>query len=79
MGHHLGICIASRVNALDPDLLMIGGVLSPSGEFLPPFVDHDIKWRTCPWNVYPPNLALKRAKAPQPSHFGVNHESNERR
>jgi predicted NBD/HSP70 family sugar kinase len=73
MGHHLRIGIASWVNALDPDPLVLGGVLSPSGEFLLPSVDHDIQRRTLPWNEYRPNQALKRAKAPQPSHSRVNH------
>ncbi len=50
MGRHLGIGIASLLNALNPKLVVFGGVLSLAGEFLLPAVNAEVQRRALPWN-----------------------------
>jgi glucokinase-like ROK family protein len=51
VGHHLGIGVASLVNALNPDLVVFGGILSLAGEFLLPIVNEELHRRALRWNV----------------------------
>jgi glucokinase-like ROK family protein len=46
VGSHLGIGIASLINAFDPELVVFGGILSEAAEFLLPVVEEEIKQRT---------------------------------
>lgn len=46
----LGIGIASLVNALNPELVVFGGVLSLAGEFLMPAVTKELEQRALRWN-----------------------------
>ncbi len=50
LGHHLGIGIASLVNALNPELVVFGGILSMAGEFLLPVVENEVRQRALRWN-----------------------------
>jgi predicted NBD/HSP70 family sugar kinase len=46
----LGIGISSLVNALNPELVVFGGILSLAGEFLLPVVEDELERRALPWN-----------------------------
>jgi glucokinase-like ROK family protein len=50
VGHRLGIGIASLVNALNPDLIVFGGILSLAGEFLLPVIESELRQRALRWN-----------------------------
>lgn len=50
IGRQLGIGIASLVNALNPELVVFGGILSLAGEFLMPSVERELKNRALQWN-----------------------------
>jgi len=50
VGHHLGIGIASLVNALNPELIVFGGIMSLAGDFLMPVVSDEMKNRALRWN-----------------------------
>jgi predicted NBD/HSP70 family sugar kinase len=50
VGRHLGIGIASLVNALNPQLVVFGGILSLAGEFLLPVVNEEMRRRALRWN-----------------------------
>jgi predicted NBD/HSP70 family sugar kinase len=50
IGHSLGIGIASLLNALNPEIVVLGGILSIASDFLFPVVDEEIHKRALPWN-----------------------------
>jgi glucokinase-like ROK family protein len=50
IGHSLGIGIASLLNALNPEIVVLGGLLSVASEFLFPVVNAEIQKRALPWN-----------------------------
>jgi glucokinase-like ROK family protein len=50
IGRDLGVGIASLVNALNPELVVFGGVLSLGGEFLMPAVTREMGRRALRWN-----------------------------
>jgi glucokinase-like ROK family protein len=50
IGADLGIGIASLVNALNPELVVFGGVLSLAGDFLMPEVTKELEKRALRWN-----------------------------
>jgi predicted NBD/HSP70 family sugar kinase len=50
LGHHLGIGIASLVNALNPELVVLGGILSLASDFLLPVVENEVQRRALRWN-----------------------------
>jgi glucokinase-like ROK family protein len=50
VGHDLGVGIASLVNALNPDLVVFGGILSLAGEFLLPHVNDELQRRALLWD-----------------------------
>jgi glucokinase-like ROK family protein len=50
VGHYLGIGIASLLNALNPELVVLGGILSAASEFLLPAVADEIQKRALRWN-----------------------------
>ncbi len=43
---YLGLGIASLVNALDPGLVVLGGILTPAAEFLLPVIREELRART---------------------------------
>ena len=50
VGHHLGIGLASLINALNPDLVVLGGSLSLAGDFLLPPVYEELQRRVLLWH-----------------------------
>jgi glucokinase-like ROK family protein len=60
IGHHLGIGIASLVNALNPELVVFGGLLSLAGEFLIPVIQKEVERRALKWNREAMQLVLAR-------------------
>lgn len=59
VGHSLGVGIASLLNALNPEIVVLGGVLSIASEFLFPVVHEEIQKRALPWNRE--TIEIKRA------------------
>lgn len=49
-GRYLGIGIASLLNALNPELVVLGGILSLAADFLLPVVNTEIQNRALRWN-----------------------------
>ena len=60
LGHHLGIGVASLVNALNPQLVVFGGILSLAGEFLLPVVEAELGRRALRWNRDAAQVELAR-------------------
>jgi glucokinase-like ROK family protein len=50
LGHHLGIGIASLVNALNPELVVFGGILSLASDYLLPVIENEVQRRALRWN-----------------------------
>jgi len=50
IGKYLGIGLASLVNALNPDLIVFGGILSLASEFLLPVVNEMLEQSALKWN-----------------------------
>ena len=50
IGTDLGVGIASLVNALNPELVVCGGILSLAGEFLMPAAIRELEQRALRWN-----------------------------
>jgi glucokinase-like ROK family protein len=60
VGHSLGIGIASLVNALNPELVVFGGILSLAWEFLLPAVTEEMQQRALRWNREATQVVLAR-------------------
>ena len=60
LGRHLGIGIASLVNALNPQLVVFGGILSLAGEFVLPVVMEEVQRRALRWNREATRVVLAR-------------------
>lgn len=60
VGRYLGIGIASLVNALNPELVVFGGILSVAGEFLLPVVEEELRRRTLYWPGHAVEVVLAR-------------------
>jgi glucokinase-like ROK family protein len=60
VGHHLGVGIASLVNALNPDLVVFGGILSLAGDFLLPTVAEELHRRALRWNAEATRVLIAR-------------------
>jgi len=60
IGHHLGMGIASLVNALNPQLVVFGGILSLAGEFILPVVAEELQRRALRWNREATRIVLAR-------------------
>lgn len=60
LGQHLGIGIASLVNALNPRLVVFGGVLSLAGDFLLPVVTQELRQRALHWNEEMARIVIAR-------------------
>ncbi len=50
IGRHLGIGIASLINALNPELIVFGGPISLAWKFLQPVIDQEIDQRVLKWH-----------------------------
>ena len=64
VGHNLGIGIASLVNALNPELVVFGGVLSLASDYLLPVVVEELEMRALAWN--------RRASKVVRAHHGID-------
>jgi len=51
VGRHLGIGIASLINALNPELVVLGGPLSLAERFLQPIIQAEVANRALRWNA----------------------------
>ena len=51
VGRNLGIGIASLINAFNPDLVVLGGILSLAGDWLLPVVRAEVARRALRWNA----------------------------
>jgi glucokinase-like ROK family protein len=60
VGRYLGSGIASLVNALNPELVVFGGILSVAGEFLLPIVEEELRRRTLYWPGHAVEVVLAR-------------------
>jgi glucokinase-like ROK family protein len=60
LGHSLGIGVASLVNALNPELVVFGGILSLAWEFLLPAVQEEMQQRALRWNREATQVVLAR-------------------
>jgi N-acetylglucosamine repressor len=58
IGRHLGIGIASLVNALNPDLVVFGGILSLAGDFVLPSMNAELSHRALRWNAQATQVIL---------------------
>lgn len=58
VGHALGAGIASLVNALNPELVVLGGSLSLAGEFLLPVIEGELGRRALRWNRRAAQIAI---------------------
>jgi glucokinase-like ROK family protein len=58
VGHALGAGIASLVNALNPELVVLGGSLSLAGEFLLPVIRDELGKRALRWNQQAVQVAV---------------------
>jgi len=52
VGRYLGIGIAGLINALDPDLVVFGGILSLAADLLLPTVEAELRARTISWETH---------------------------
>jgi glucokinase-like ROK family protein len=50
LGHHMGIGIASLVNALNPELVVFGGILSLASDYVLPVIENEVQRRALRWN-----------------------------
>jgi glucokinase-like ROK family protein len=60
VGHYLGIGIASLVNAVNPDLIVFGGILSLAGEYLLPMIESELEARALRWNARATRIVIAR-------------------
>ncbi len=60
IGRYLGIGIASLMNALNPGLVVLGGILSLAGEFILPAVHQELERRALRWNRSAAQVVLAR-------------------
>jgi predicted NBD/HSP70 family sugar kinase len=60
LGQHLGVGIASLVNALNPELVVFGGILSLAWKFLQPLIQEELNARTLRWNRDVTRVVLAR-------------------
>jgi glucokinase-like ROK family protein len=60
IGHDLGVGMASLVNALNPELVVFGGVLSLAWDFMLPMVREEMQRRALRWNRESAQVVLAR-------------------
>jgi len=57
-GHWLGIGIANLINALNPEVVVFGGILSLASDFLMPEMQSEIDRRALPWSSQNTRLVI---------------------
>jgi glucokinase-like ROK family protein len=60
LGRNLGIGIASLVNALNPELVVFGGILSLASDYLLPAVEDEIRQRALRWHRETINVVVAK-------------------
>lgn len=60
VGRYLGIGIASLVNALNPDLVVFGGILSLAWKYLRPAIETELRQRALRWNREATRITLSQ-------------------
>ncbi len=60
VGYDLGVGLASLVNALNPDLVVLGGILSLAGDYLLPPIYDELQRRVILWNESKTQVVLAR-------------------
>lgn len=60
VGRHLGIGIASLVNALNPDLVVFGGILSIASKYLLAAIHSELEQRALRWNAQATQVVFAR-------------------
>ncbi|GAB4418121.1 MAG: ROK family transcriptional regulator [Anaerolineae bacterium] len=58
VGRYLGIGIASLINAFNPDLIVLGGILSLAGNLLLPAIRAEVAQRALRWNAAATQIEL---------------------
>lgn len=58
VGRYLGIGIASLINAFNPDLIVLGGILSLAGDLLLPAIRAEVSQRALRWNAEATKIEL---------------------
>ncbi len=58
VGTHLGIGVASLINALNPELVVLGGSLSVAGDFVLPTVKEQVRRRALRWSADATKIVL---------------------
>jgi glucokinase-like ROK family protein len=58
LGGALGVGIASLTNALNPDLVVLGGTLSAAGDLLVPFIECELRARALSWTADATGIAV---------------------
>ncbi|MGQ9849079.1 MAG: ROK family protein [Aggregatilineaceae bacterium] len=58
VGRYLGIGIASLINAFNPDLVVLGGILSLAGDLLLPVIRAEVAQRALRWNAAATQIQL---------------------
>lgn len=60
VGRSLGIGIASLINALNPDLVVLGGMFSLAGDLILPLIEAEIAQRALPWHAAATTVMLAK-------------------
>ena len=60
VAHYLGVGIASMINALNPQLVVFGGILSAAWSFLKPVLDEDLKAKALLWDRQATKVVLAK-------------------
>ena len=60
IGHSLGINIASLVNAINPEVIVFGGILSLVGDYLLPHIREELNTRVLKWNRQATSIMLSK-------------------
>ncbi len=58
IGHDLGVGVASLINALNPEVVVLGNMLSVAGEFLLPPMFQELKQHVLCWDDSPTKVVL---------------------
>lgn len=63
LGRELGVGIASLINALNPDLVLVGGTATLAGAFILPVIQAEVGRRALPWSAQSTEIVLSQYQA----------------
>lgn len=63
LGRELGVGIASLINAFNPDLVMIGGIITLAGAFILPIIQAEVERRALPWSAKSTEIVFSQHQA----------------